>query len=59
MVSVSIPKEEYEELVFFKKLVENNLTEDIAEEEMKLIEEARKEKSMSKEEFLKKAKKLL
>ena len=59
MVSVSIPKEEYEELVFFKKLVENNITEDIAEEEMKLIEEARKEKSMSKEEFLKKAKKLL
>ena len=57
--TISIPKEKYEELVFFKKLVENNLTEDIAEEEMKLIEEARKEKSMSKKEFLGKARKLL
>lgn len=59
MATVSIQKEEYEELVFFKRLVENNLTEDIAEEEMKLIDEARKEKSMGKEEFLSKAKRLL
>ncbi len=57
--TVSIPKEEYEELIFFKKLVENNLTEDIASEELRLIEEARKEKSLSKEEFLRKAKKLV
>ncbi|GAI26214.1 unnamed protein product [marine sediment metagenome] len=57
--TVCIPKEEYEELIFFKKLVENNLTEDIAAEELRLIEEARKEKSLSKEEFLGKAKKLL
>lgn len=47
--TVSIPKEEYEELIFFKKLVENNLTEDIASEELRLIEEARKEKSLSME----------
>lgn len=59
MPTVSIPKEEYDELIFFKKLVENNLTEDVAEEELKLIEEARKEKSMSKKNFLNKAKKLL
>jgi len=57
--TISIPKEEYKELLFFKKLVENNLTEDIAAEELRLIEEARKEKSLSKEEFLRKAKKLL
>jgi len=53
----SIPKEEYEELIFFKKLVENNLTEDIAAVELRLIEETRKEKSLSKKEFLSKAKK--
>lgn len=56
---VSISEKEYEELKTFKKLVENNLTEDVAEEEMKLIEEARKEKSMSKSEFLRKTKELL
>ncbi len=55
---VSISEKEYEELKTFKKLVENNLTEDVAEEEMKLIEEARKEKSMSKSEFLRKTKEL-
>lgn len=43
VATVSIQKEEYEELVFFKKLVENNLTEDIAEEEMKIIDEIQKE----------------
>ncbi|MFO8016678.1 MAG: hypothetical protein R6U32_06235 [Candidatus Woesearchaeota archaeon] len=58
-MSIAISEKEYEELKTFKKLVENNLTEDIAEEEMKLIEEARKEKSMSKEEFLQKTKELL
>ena len=54
--TINIPKEEYDELIFFKKLVENNLTEDIGAEELRLIEEARKEKSMSKEEFLQKVK---
>ena len=57
--TICIPNEEYEELIFYKKLVENNLTEDIAAEELRLIEEARKEKSLSKEEFLSKANKLL
>ena len=58
ITTVSIPKEEYEELIFFKKLVENNLTGDIASEELRLIEEALKEKSLSIEEFLSKVKKL-
>ena len=59
MPTISIPKEEYDELIFFKKLVENNLTEDVTEEELTLIEEARKEKSINKKEFFNKVKKLL
>ncbi|MBN1294439.1 MAG: hypothetical protein JXB48_21560 [Candidatus Latescibacteria bacterium] len=50
--TIYIPIEEYEELLLFKKLVENNLTKDIIAEELKLIKETRKAKSMSKE-FLK------
>ena len=45
--------------MYQRRNIENNLTEDVAEEELKLIEEARKEKSISKEEFLDKAKKLV
>ena len=59
VTEISIPKEEYEELQFYKKLVENKLTEDVSEEELRLIEEARKEASINKKEFLTKAKKLL
>ena len=57
--TVTISKEEYIELRLFKKLVENKLSEELADEELKLVEGARKEKSMTKEEFLKKAKKLV
>ncbi|MBI2129785.1 hypothetical protein HYX19_04745 [Candidatus Woesearchaeota archaeon] len=57
--TICVPREEYVELQFYKKLVENNLTEDVSGEELQLIEEARTEKSMSKKDFLDKAKKLI
>lgn len=52
--TVTISSKEYEELKLFKKLVENNLKDELSEEELKTIEKARKEKGMSEEDFLKK-----
>lgn len=45
-------KDSYEELLFYKKLVENSLEEEINEKELKIILEARKSKILSEEEFI-------
>ena len=47
---VSISKKEYQELQVFKKLVINNLLEEIAPKELAKIEKARKSKLISEEE---------
>ena len=57
--TVCIEKQEYAELLFFKKLVENNLNESVDENQINLIREAEKEKSMDKNEFLEKAQNLI
>ena len=57
--NITIPKEQFMELQLFKKLVENNLAESVNPTELELIDEAVKEKSMSKSEFLKKARRIL
>ena len=52
MDSVEISKSEYDELKLYKKLVENNLSEELSEEELKLVINADKGETMSEEEFL-------
>ena len=57
--TVCIEKQEYTELLFFKKLVENNLNESVDDNQINLIWEAEKEKSMDKNEFLEKMRNLM
>ncbi|MBN2517332.1 MAG: hypothetical protein JXB14_00645 [Candidatus Altiarchaeota archaeon] len=57
--TVTISKEKYKELQLFRELVENNLVEAVEPSEIELIEEALKEPSMGKAEFLEKTKNLL
>ncbi|MGM5488711.1 MAG: hypothetical protein ACQESG_07205 [Nanobdellota archaeon] len=48
--TVSIPKDEYTELQLYKKLVENNLSDDVDDEEIGKIEEGRKSKLYTEKE---------
>jgi hypothetical protein len=48
--AVSVPREEYEELKFFKKLVENNLSDELSENDMKTIAKAQKSRLLTEKE---------
>ena len=53
MEVIEISKSEYDELQLYKKLVENNLSDELTKEELDLIKFSDKGDTVSEEEFLK------
>ena len=52
MDTITIQKNTFEELNIYKKLVENNLQEDLSAEEISQINKAKKTAIMTKKDFL-------
>ncbi len=52
MDTITIQKNTFEELNIYKKLVENNLQEDLSAEEISQINKAKKTEIMTKKDFL-------
>lgn len=54
--TVTIPKEEYQELLKYKNMVNEDPSEELTEKELRAVEEAKKGRFISKEEYLRQKK---